>query len=130
MSNIPPTSDFYHINLEGQEVAVNKKSRVVIMTIDKIFRNAGKVLQFQPRFGMMAFGINSSIIKLVEMGKYKLLIHYQSASTDEEYWINYDELKSFRLAHKCEFKVNDSKWIYNIPLKLFKPKPTFGSGLN
>lgn len=112
--------------LEGQEIIINRTSKVVILELREIFNHAGSIFEWDPKFGSQAFGVNRSILRLIELTKSKLLINYKSQETKKEYWINHDKLKQFILKNKCEFRVGKgSKLLCNIPLVLFKSKPIF-----
>jgi hypothetical protein len=120
----PLSVNFGKINLEGQEVFVNKESRVLILELKEVFRKAGIIFKWKDELGWQAFGINTSILRLVEMGKYKLLINFHSQESKKEYWIDPFTLRDFVEHYNCMKKINGVK-IYNIPLVLFKPKPIF-----
>lgn len=121
----PPISNLYKTILEGQEVFVNKQAKVVILELNKIFNRAGIIFNWNPEFKTQAFGINFSILRLIELTKSKLLIKYNSNESKKEYWINYDTLRNFVENNNCEFRVAKNEIICNIPLVLFKPKPIF-----
>jgi len=122
----PPISDLYKVNLEGQEVFVNKSSKVVILELKEVFRKAGIIFKWKDELGWQAFGVNASILRLVEKTQSKLLINFHSKESKKEYWINPFELRDFVENNNCMKKINGVK-IYNIPLTLFTPKPTRGS---
>lgn len=121
----PPISNLYKVRLEGQEVFVNKQAKVVILELNQVFRKAGIIFNWADQYGWQAFGVNRSILRLVDMTKSKLLINFHSDQSQKEYWINYDTLRTFIENNKCEFKVSKNEYIINIPLVLFKPKPIF-----
>ena len=118
-------SHLYKTKLEGQEVTINKDSKVVILELKQVFRKAGKIFEWKDEFGLHAFGVNRSILRLVDLTKSKLLINFHSDESQKEYWINYDILRQFIENNKCEFKVSNKEYIINIPVVLFKPKPIF-----
>ena len=122
----PPASDLYRCELEGQPVTVNKVSRVVILELREVFNKAGIIFEWKPEYGWQAFGLNASILRLVELGRYKLLINFHSNQSKKEYWISHDELRKFVENTKCVKKINGVK-IFNVPLVLFREKPTFGN---
>ena len=116
-------------NMEGQTVTINNDSKVVIMELDNMFRKAGEILQWPSVYGQTAFGINRTILNFVIGCRFKLLIRYHANST-KEYWINYDKLRDFKKSVYCITLVSHSRTIYNIPVSLFKDKPTFsGAGI-
>lgn len=121
----PPISNLYRTVLEGQEIFVNKQAKVVILELKEVFRKAGIIFNWPDKYGWQAFGVNRSILRLVDLTKSKLLINFHSGESKKEYWINYDTLRSFIEQNKCEFKVSKNEYIINIPLVLFKPKPIF-----
>lgn len=121
----PPASDFYRTKLEGQEVFINKTAKVVILELNHVFRKAGIIYDWNDEYGWQAFGVNRSILRLVELTKSKLLINFHSGKSKKEYWINHDTLRNFIEHNKCEYKVSKGEYIINIPLALFKPKPIF-----
>lgn len=116
--------------LEGQPIMVNKSSNVVMFELRETFNRAGIIFNWKPEFGIRAFGINRSILRWVELTKSKLLIRYKSEATQKEYWINHDALRNFVQNNNCEFKVSDTKFVYNIPLALFRSKPIFSGAIN
>ncbi len=122
----PPISDLYHTELEGQPVTVNKSSKVVILELREVFRKAGIIFKWKDELGWQAFGLNASILRLVELGRYKLLINFHSDQSKKEYWINHDDLRKFVENTKCVKRIHGVK-IFNIPLVLFKEKPTFSN---
>ena len=122
----PPISDLYTCELEGQKVTVNKSSKVVILELREVFRKAGIIFKWKDELGWQAFGLNVSILRLVELGQYKLLIHFHSKESKKEYWIDPYTLRDFVDHYPCMKKINGVK-IFNIPLVLFKEKPTRGS---
>lgn len=121
----PPISNLYKTKLEGQQVIINKDSKVVILELNQVFRKAGIIFNWEDKYGWQAFGVNRSILRLVDMTKSKLLINFHSNESKKEYWINYDTLRNFIEKNKCEFKVSKNEYIINIPLVLFKEKPIF-----
>ena len=121
----PPISNLYKTKLEGQEITINKDSKVVILELKQVIRKAGIIYNWEDKFGWQAFGVNRSILRLVDMTKSKLLINFHSDQSRKEYWINYDTLRDFIQKNKCEFKVSKNEFIINIPLVLFKEKPIF-----
>lgn len=118
-------SHIFTTKLEGQEVTINKDSKVVILELHEVFRRAGIIFNWKAQYGWQAFGVNRSILRLVDLTKSKLLINFHSNESKKEYWINYDTLRQFIENNKCEFKVSKNEYIINIPLVLFKPKPIF-----
>lgn len=124
----PPIQDLYKVILEGQEVIVNKNSKVVILELREVFRKAGIILNWADRYGWQAFGVNASILRLIELGRYKLLINFHSKESKKEYWIDHYILRDFVENNETVFKQKGKK-IFNIPVALFKPKPIF-SGVN
>lgn len=122
-------SHIFTTKLEGQEVTINKDSKVVILELHEVFRRAGIIFNWKDQFGWQAFGVNRSILRLVDMTKSKLLINFHSNESKKEYWINYDTLRQFIENNKCEFKVSKNEYIINIPLVLFKPKPIFSGAI-
>ena len=122
----PPISDLYRCELEGQKVTVNKSSKVVILELREVFRKAGIIFKWKDEFGWQAFGLNASILRLVELGRYKLLINFHSDQSKKEYWIDPYTLRDFVDHNNCMKRIHGVK-IFNIPLVLFKEKPTFGN---
>ena len=122
----PPISDLYKCNLEGQDVTVNKSSKVVILELREVFRRAGIIFKWKDELGWQAFGLNKSILLLVELGQYNLLINFHSKESKIMYWIDPYTLRDFVDHYNCMKKINGVK-IFNIPLSLFKTKPTRGS---
>ena len=125
----PPVSDLYKVNLEGQQVIVNKNSKVVILELKEVFRKAGIIFKWKDELGWQAFGVNTSILRLIELGKYKLLINFHSNKSKKEYWIDPFTLRDFVENNNCMKKINGTK-IFNIPLALFKEKPIFSGVQN
>jgi hypothetical protein len=123
----PPVSDLYTCELEGQKVTVNKSSKVVILELREVFRKAGVIFKWKDELGWQAFGVNTSILRLVELGKYKLLINFHSKESKKEYWIDPFTLRDFVEHYNCMKRIGGTK-IFNIPLVLFKPKPIFSGG--
>lgn len=121
----PPISNLYRITLEGQDVTVNKQAKVIILELREVFRRAGIIFNWKDELGWQAFGVNKSILRLIELTKSKLLINFHSDKSKKEYWINYDVLRNFVENNNCEYKVSKDNIIYNIPLALFKSKPIF-----
>jgi len=124
----PPISDLYKVNLEGQDVIVNKSSKVVILELREVFRRAGIIFKWKNELGWQAFGLNASILRLIELGSYKLLINFHSNESKKMYWIDPFTLRDFVDHNTCMKQINGVK-IFNIPIVLFKEKPTF-SGAN
>lgn len=124
MTQDPPIQDLFKTNLEGQEVIVNKNSKVVILELREVFRKAGIIFDWKDEYGWQAFGLNASILRLIELGQYKLLINFHSKKSKKEYWIDPYSLRDFVEHNKCMKKINGTK-IFNVPLVLFKPKPIF-----
>ena len=125
----PPIQDFYKVNLEGQTVSVNKNSKVVILELREVFRKAGIIFNWKDEYGWQAFGVNRSILRLIELGQYKLLINFHSDKSKKEYWIDPYTLRNFVENNKCVYNPK-GKNIFNIPLTLFKPKPIFSGATN
>ena len=123
----PPNSDLYKCELEGQPVTVNKSSKVVILELREVFNRAGIIFNWKAELGWQAFGLNASILRLIELGQYKLLIQFHSKESKKEYWIDPYSLRDFVDHYKCMKRVKGTK-IFNIPLVLFKPKPIFSGG--
>lgn len=115
----------YKTKLEGQEVIVNRQSKVVILELHEVFRKAGIIFEWADKYGWQAFGVNRSILRLVDLTKSKLLINFHSDQSKKEYWINYDTLRDFVEKNRCEFKVSKNEYVINIPIVLFKSKPIF-----
>lgn len=111
--------------MEGQEVFVNKNSKVVIIKLYHVFEKAGIKFKWKDELGWRAFGINKSVLRLVEMTKSKLLVDFYSKKTKKQYWISHDVLRSFVENNDCGYRVAKNNLIYNIPLALFKSKPVF-----
>lgn len=116
--------------MEGQQVFINKSAKVVILELRQVFNKAGKILNWDDKYGLQAFGINKSILLLIEFTKSKLLINFHSDKSKKEYWISHDELRKFVENNNCKYKVAHNNIIYNIPLVLFRPKPVFSGEIN
>lgn len=109
---------------EGQSVMINTESKVLILELGEMFRYARQKLGWDKHYGDKAFGINRSIINFIIGSKFKLLIRF-SPEQNKGYWINYDELREFKIKVPCLFSVSKSKQVYNVPLSLFKSKANF-----
>lgn len=117
-------SQLIHKKIEGHDVIINMDSKVLIMDLAEMFRHARQKLQWDEKYGNLAFGINRSIINLVIGAELKLLIHFLPDS-NAEYWINYDTLRDFKKSVNCLSFVSKTIQVYNIPVSLFKTKPIF-----
>ena len=94
------------------------------MDLAEMFRHAGQKLNWNEKYGNLAFGINRSIVNLVINAQLKLLIHFLPFP-NSEYWINYDVLRDFKNSVHCLSYVTKTIQVYNIPVSLFKSKPVF-----
>ncbi len=116
----------YNKSHNGQKFFFNQSSKVVILELREIFNHAGKIFQWDEKYGMTAFGINQNIIQFVLGTKSKLLIHYYSNDTKKEYWINHDVIKNFVTKNNNKKTLRGTNIILNnIPLSLFVSKPVF-----
>ena len=118
------TSHIILKEFEGQSVMINTESKVLILELRQVFNYARQKLGWDMKYGDKAFGINRTIINFIIGSEYKLLIRFVQDET-AEYWINYDELRDFKMKVNCLFYVSKSKQVYNIPLSLFKSKNNF-----
>lgn len=110
---------------EGQEFKINTDSHVLILELREKFHNAGRLFNWQSKYGMQAFGINQSIMKTVIDNKLKLLIHYHTRQLQTVYWINFDVLRNFIEDNNNLYVISNLKKIHNIPCDLFQTKPAF-----
>lgn len=94
------------------------------MDLAEMFRHARQKLNWNEKYGNLAFGINRSIVNLVIGAELKLLIHFLP-DLNSEYWINYDTLRDFIKSVNCLSYVTKTIQVYNIPVSLFKSKPVF-----
>lgn len=116
--------------MEGQNTSFNIQSKVLITDLRETFARAGIIFNWGSNYSQDAFGINKTIIQFVIGTEAKLLIHYHTGLTKKEYWINYDTLRDFITSNNNLFRVGNDKLIHNIPLSLFKPKPSFSGDIS
>lgn len=103
---------------------INLDSKVIMMDLAEMFRHARIKLNWDEKYGNLAFGINRTIVNLVIGAELKLLIHFLP-DLNSEYWINYDTLRDFKKSVNCLSFVTKTIQVYNIPVSLFKSKPNF-----
>lgn len=99
------------------------------MDLAEMFRHARQKLNWDEKYGNLAFGINRSIVNLVIGAELKLLIHFLP-DPNSEYWISYAALRDFKRSVNCLSYVTKTVQVYNIPVSLFKSKPVFSGSVS
>ena len=120
-------SENKNLKLDGQAFQFNTDSKVIVVEIIKLFKNAGSVLGWDESFEKEGFGINKKIIEFIIDSKSKLMIILLSTENQTHYWINYDMIQKFISKNKCDTVVSGVT-LYNIPKILFAEKPQLENG--
>ncbi|QMU54784.1 MAG: hypothetical protein GKS07_07790 [Nitrosopumilus sp.] len=111
-----------YLTLGGQQFIYNENNHTVILEITEPFNQAGRLLSWEPQFGMKGLGVNKEIISFVQKTKSKLLIRILSEASKNSYWINYDKLRDTIKNHTTEYSVS-GKTLNVIPWMLFSLLP-------
>ena len=104
------------LSYEGQSFIFNHERHVIKLVIRKTFRNAGSLLEWDPKYGKKGIGINKSIISLLIKTKSNLIIRLEEEQ--KEYRIKFDKIEQFLKNNKTEHRVNKHRSIHHIPLML------------
>lgn len=115
----------YFITYNGQEMIFNKNTNVVIIELREKFHYAGRIFNWDSKYEMEAFGINTKIIQFVLGTKSRLLINFNSSETKEMFWIKWNTIKDFINKNNNVKNLESNVRLNNIPVNLFVPKPFF-----
>lgn len=115
------------LKLEGQEFIFNDIPNPPVITLELIqpFMKAGDHVGWSiETFGQVGFGINQSIVNLIESRKTRLVITV--LGWNSKHWINFDKIRNFRKYNPCTYE-KSGKTLFVFPMKLFTDKPNTGT---